>query len=294
MKRGLTIILAIALMAILIIPIFGCEKKVEIPDGINLSIMSFNIRQDTATDTGVRDWDARKEYLINHIKDNAPSILCMQEVRKNQARDIKDALEGFETIWYSRKVDESEEGLAISFDKSKFELISQDMFWLSETPSKESKGFGALFLRICVHAILKEIETQKEISVYCVHLEVLGEKARTKEIELVMRRIEENDEGREIIVCGDFNTTADSTCYETIAAKLNSTQEKALESDSGITYQDFGGKNLSFDDSIDFIFVSNNFFALKFDIIQEHKEIDGSAIYYSDHYAVKADVILVE
>ena len=294
MKRGLTIILAIALMAILIIPIFGCEKKVEIPDGINLSIMSFNIRQDTATDTGVRDWDARKEYLINHIKDNAPSILCMQEVRKNQARDIKDALEGFETIWYSRKVDESEEGLAISFDKSKFELISQDMFWLSETPSKESKGFGALFLRICVHAILKEIETQKEISVYCVHLEVLGEKARTKEIELVMRRIEENDEGREIIVCGDFNTTADSTCYETIAAKLNSTQEKALESDSGITYQDFGGKNLSFDDSIDFIFVSNNFFALKFDIIQEHKEIDGNAIYYSDHYAVKADVILVE
>ena len=294
MKRGLTIILAIALMAILIIPIFGCEKKVEIPDGINLSIMSFNIRQDTATDTGVRDWDARKEYLINHIKDNAPSILCMQEVRKNQARDIKDALEGFETIWYSRKVDESEEGLAISFDKSKFELISQDMFWLSETPSKESKGFGALFLRICVHAILKEIETQKEISVYCVHLEVLGEKARTKEIELVMRRIEENDEGREIIVCGDFNTTADSTCYETIAAKLNSTQEKALESDSGITYQDFGGKNLSFDDSIDFIFVSNNFFALKFDIIQEHKEIDGSVIYYSDHYAFKADVILVE
>ncbi|MBE5763600.1 MAG: hypothetical protein E7338_05200, partial [Clostridiales bacterium] len=67
MKRGLTIILAIALMAILIIPVFGCEKKVEIPDGINLSIMSFNIRQDTATDTGVRDWDARKEYLINHM-----------------------------------------------------------------------------------------------------------------------------------------------------------------------------------------------------------------------------------
>ena len=294
MKRGLTIILVIAIVAILIIPIVGCEKKVEIPDGINLSIMSFNIRQDTATDTGVRDWDARKEYLINHIKDNAPSILCMQEVRKNQARDIKDALEGFETIWYSRKVDESEEGLAISFDKSKFELISQDMFWLSETPSKESKGFGALFLRICVHAILKEIETQKEISVYCVHLEVLGEKARTKEIELVMSRIEENDEGREVIVCGDFNTTADSKCYETIAAKLNSTQEKAIESDSGITYQDFGGKNLSFDDSIDFIFVSNNIFALKFDIIQEHKEIDGNAIYYSDHYAVKADVILVE
>ena len=294
MKRGLTIILAIAVVAILIIPIFGCEKKVEIPDGINLSIMSFNIRQDTATDTGVRDWDARKEYLINHIKDSAPSILCMQEVRKNQARDIKEALDGFETIWYSRKVDESEEGLAISFDKTKFELISQDMFWLSETPSKESKGFGALFLRICVHAILKEIETQKEISVYCVHLEVLGEKARTKEIELVMRRIEENDEGREVIVCGDFNTTSDSTCYETISAKLNSTQEKAIESDSGITYQDFGGKNLSFDDSIDFIFVSNNFFALKFDIIQEHKEIDGSAIYYSDHYAIKADVILVQ
>ena len=294
MKRGLTIFLVIILMALAIFPLVSCGVDFNLPDGVGITVMSYNIRQDTATDTGVRDWDARKEYLIEHVLEQAPSILCMQEVKKNQAQDIEEALTGYETIWYSRSEDQSEEGLAISYLSESFELVDQDMFWLSETPSRESKGYGAWFLRICVHAILREKTTNKEISVYCVHLEVMSEKARTKEIELVLSRIEENDEGREVIVCGDFNTTADSTCYQTIAAKLDSAEDKAMVSEHGITYQDFGGKNLTFDSAIDYIFTSSGFFPVAFDILDKHKEIDGEAIYYSDHYAVKAGIILVQ
>ena len=290
MKKGLTILL-IAIFAILLTTTFiACDKEVEIPAGTNISIMSYNIRQNTATDSGTHAWSYRKPYLVEHIKEQAPTILCMQEVKKGQYQYIQEqTAETYDVIWYSRTVDESQEGLAIAYDKSKLELISQDMFWLSNTPDKESKGFGAPFLRICVHAILKEIETEREISVYCVHLEVASESARKKEIQMIIDRVKADE--RETIVCGDFNTTKESECYTSISEIMSSTQDTAINTEYGITYQDFGGKSITFDSSIYFIFTTSGFFAKDFSILDEHKEIDGKSVYYSDHYAVKADVV---
>ena len=254
--------------------------------------MSFNIRQSIGADGGVRNWSVRKDYAIAHINEQAPTILCMQEVKENQYEDIADATKDtYGVVWYSRTVDKSEEGLAVAYDKSKMELISQDMFWLSETPNRESKGFGASYIRICVHAILKEIETQREISVYCVHLDVDSRKARIKEIEMVMDKVKADD--REAIVCGDFNTTkeASAECFEKISGVMYSAQETALNTEDGITYQGFGSKLLMFDSAIDFIYTTSGFFAKDFNILDEYKEIDGQTVYYSDHYAVKADVV---
>ena len=209
MKRGLTILLIAMLVAVLAFCFIGCKDKVEIPDGVELAIMSFNIRQDTSFDVDEKDWEFRKEYVVNHIKDQAPAVLGMQEVQKNQYEYISENLDGYETIWYSRAEDESQEGLAIAYNKDKFDLVEEDMFWLSETPDRESKGFGASYLRICVHAILKEKSSQKEISVYCAHLEVRGSKIQVAEVELIKSRMEENDKDRECIVLGDFNSNCE-------------------------------------------------------------------------------------
>ncbi len=151
MRKGV-IVVGLILVILLCSVFMGCEDEIEVPEGLHISVMSFNIRQDTAFDTKERDWDFRKEYLIQHIKDNAPDVLCMQEVQKNQYQDIDEGLEDYSVVWYSRKKDESEEGLAVAFNKNVYELVSQDMFWFSDTPTVESKGFGATWLRICVHA----------------------------------------------------------------------------------------------------------------------------------------------
>ena len=293
MKRGLTILLIATMLAVSAFCFIGCKDKVEIPDGVSLSIMSFNIRQDTSFDVDEKDWEFRKEYVVNHIKEQAPAILGMQEVQKNQYEYISESLDNYETIWYSRATDESQEGLAIAYDKDVFELVSEDMFWLSETPDVESKGFGASYLRICVHAILKELSSQKEISVYCAHLEVRGSKTQVAEIELIKQRIKENDKDRECIVLGDFNSTADSKAFEALSQTMKSTQDTAIETEYGITFQDFGGKFATNDKAIDFIFVSPSVFVKRFDILQETKNIDGKTIYYSDHYAIKSEIILV-
>ena len=293
MKRGLTILLIATMLAVSAFCFIGCKDKVEIPDGVSLSIMSFNIRQDTSFDVDEKDWEFRKEYVVNHIKEQAPAILGMQEVQKNQYEYISESLDNYETIWYSRAINESQEGLAIAYNKEVFDLVSEDMFWLSETPDVESKGFGASYLRICVHAILKELSSQKEISVYCAHLEVRGSKTQVAEIELIKQRIKENDKDRECIVLGDFNSTADSKAFEALSQTMKSTQDTAIWTEYGISYQDFGGKLVTYDKTIDFIFVSPSVFVKRFDILQETKNIDGKTIYYSDHYAIKSEIILV-
>ena len=291
-------VIIVGLIAVLCCTVLfvSCDKKEKEPDGLNLAVMSYNIRQDTTTDIEERDWDYRKGLLVDHIKEQSPDILCMQEVQKNQNTYIDNSLTDYNVIWYSRKVDNSQEGLSIAYKKDKFELISEDMFWLSPTPNKESKGFGAMFLRICVHAVLKNLETNDEISVYCVHLEVTSESSRQKEIEMIVDRVKKEKTGnasRHFIVCGDFNTTKKSDCYATIAEELNCTQEVAKVTDTGISYQDFGGDKLSFKDTIDFIFADKDgTYVKEFDILQEHKEIDGKSVYYSDHYAVISKLIL--
>ena len=285
MKKGVIVVGLI--LAILVCSLFiSCEK---VPEGSEISIMSFNIRQDTFADVNNKSWKVRRDYLVEHIKNNAPDILCMQEVQKNQYKYINNALEDYDTIWYSRAEDESEEGLAITYKKEKYELISKDMFWLSDTPDKESKGIGSLFLRICVHAVLKDKETGKQLSVYCVHLEVTTEVARNNEIEMILDRISKDEVPA--VVCGDFNTTKDSDCFRAIAAEMNSVQDKAKDTESGITYQGFGAEHVSFADSIDFIFVDKSLYSKSFKILDEYKEKDGEAIYYSDHYAVLGTII---
>ena len=189
-------VIIVGLVLILIVSCFsllGCEKKEKEPDGIEITIMSYNIRQDTFADNDNHDWSVRKPYMINHIKEQAPDIIWMQEVKSNQNTGLANGLEEYGFVWYSRSEDGKEEGLSIAYKKDKYELVSQDMFWLSDTPNKESKGFGAPFLRICVHAVLKNIETQKELSVYSVHLEVAGKEIRLKEINMILDIISKDD-----------------------------------------------------------------------------------------------------
>lgn len=294
MKRGLTIFLAVLMTVISLISFTACKDKDTTPTkpaGTDVSVMSFNIRQDIDIDGDERDWSVRKSYVVDHIKAQSPGILCMQEVKENQNDDIKAGLgDAYYPIWYSRTVDKSEEGLAIYFKNDSYELLSQDMFWMSPTPDVESKGYGASYIRICVHAVLREKVSQREISVYCVHLDVDSANAREKEIAMVLDRIEA--EGKPSIVCGDFNTSYKSKCFKAIDEVMQSVQDDAPITQKGMTYQDYGGF-LANKNSIDFIFVSDDFYCYKFDILDETKKKDGVTIYYSDHYAVRGDVVLL-
>ena len=109
----------------------SCKDKEEVEDPNTIYVMSFNIRQDTFVDTGVKDWDYRSAYVIEHIKSKAPHLICIQEVKESQITDLRESLsDEYDFIYYDRG---DGEGLALAYNKD-YELKETDVYWLSETP----------------------------------------------------------------------------------------------------------------------------------------------------------------
>ena len=249
---------------------------------LDLKVMSFNVRYYNANDTGVKSWDNRKTAVTDFIKSMGASIVCLQEVRPEQVGHLTSALSSkYSMIWYGREPNNEGEGLAIVYDKDVWTLTGQERFWLSETPDVPSKGFGASLYRICVVASLKHKETGAAIDVYNVHLDHKSQDIQEKEIEVVLKRISESE--NPVYLCGDFNCQNDGEAYKKAAAAMNDSMTLSSQTESGITYNDWGGSGQKL---LDFNFFSKNDFELLTFDIRDDKWGDNNENYLSDHFAI--------
>lgn len=256
------------------------------PVEISLDLMSYNIR--ICVDTGVNAWDNRKANMVAYLNSQNADVICMQEVVTVQYQYIFEGVcEKYDIVYYERS-GEGSEGLAIAFDKNKFDVVEQRMFWLSETPDEMSLGWGANYYRICVNVLLRHKETGAYLDVYNVHLDSESRDARLNGINLIMQKAE--GRGYPIYLAGDFNDVIGSPCYQAIDGKLMDCQVYADETTEGTTWHNWGQIPDDANDSIDFCFVSEDIVPLKFTICRD-KAPDGN--FYSDHYAVKTSVKII-
>lgn len=159
--------------------------------------------------------------------------------------------------------------------------ISQECFWLSETPDVQSLGWGASYPRICVHAELKHTSGDV-LDVYNVHLDHISTSAQLNGIKLVAERA--LSAGGNAIVAGDFNAGIESDCYAAISESFTDAAD-ARDSLNGYTYNDWGFFDHIGDSPIDHIFLSKNLTPKVFRVLYDHIDgVDGK--YYSDHYAI--------
>lgn len=252
---------------------------------VDFNVMSFNIRVKTADDKGVKNWSYRCDRVAEYLKENEADVICLQEVTKATAADLTTGLEGaYNVVFYSREEGANAEGLAICYTDD-FSLEEESRFWLSETPEEMSKGWGANYYRICVNLLLKHKETGVCLDVYNVHLDHQVEAARVNGLKLIMEKA--TQKGHPTVVAGDFNTTKDSECFAEISKTMQSCQDKAYNTDDGVTYHNWGAaeETLGQTTAIDFCFVSQDVSPLEFDILQD--TIDKN-VYYSDHYAISS------
>lgn len=210
----------------------------------------------------------------------------MQEVRPEQLDHLTSALsEDYSLIWYGREPNNQGEGLAIVYNKDIWTLADQGCFWLSETPNVPSKGFGASLYRICVVATLRHKETGAKIDVYNVHLDHTSENIQTKEIELVLNKIKDSE--NPVYLCGDFNCQTDGGAYKKASAAMNDSMALSPVTDSGVTYQNWGGSGQML---LDYnLFSKDDFELITFDI-REDKWGANNANYLSDHFAIVSTV----
>ena len=262
-------------------------------------VMSFNIRQSgdknadgTYTLDGENGWHNRGAAVISYLNNSGMDILCLQEVKKCQSEDILAGLSSkYQGVYYARRSDNTNpEGLMVIFDKTKYDLVSHEMFWLSETPGKQSLGWGANYYRICVQVVLRHKQSGELLNVFNLHLDHQVEAARVNGLALVMEKV--TAAAGHSIVAGDFNTEATSGCYEIIGNAMTDCQSVAQN--VGITYQGWGKEDDGFTTPIDFIFTDKaNTTVKSYKVCKDMwTDATGASRYYSDHYAISSLVEL--
>lgn len=273
---------------------YGCDgapatnAEKDIYEGFQtFDVMSFNIRTDTFADIGDKNWDGYRQFTVPaYIADSGADVVCLQEVKSSQYECLKEKLAGvYNMIYYQRENSVDAEGLAILYTDD-FSLLSEDRFWLSSTPDKESQDWGAAYKRISVNALLEHKESGLVFNVFTVHLDHISELSRENGLALILEKAEQG--GYPALLCGDFNTNENSDCYSVIASKMQDCRKTATVTDSGLTFQNYGYVKQTADSlPIDFCFADNSFKVFEF-AIKDEKDENGN--YYSDHYAISAKI----
>ncbi|MDM1557458.1 endonuclease/exonuclease/phosphatase family protein [Chryseobacterium indologenes] len=250
----------------------------------DLTVMSFNIRLNVASDKE-NAWPERKQDVADLLTYYHPDYFGVQEALPEQMKDIKNGLKNYDYIGVGRD-DGKEKGefSAIFYDTQRLEVVQSGTFWLSETPEKPSKGWDAALNRICSYAVFKDKKSKKEFLAMNLHFDHIGNVARVKSSELILKKIKElNPKNLPVTVSGDFNLTDDTEPVKILSKNMKDTFYHSETKHYGPvgTFTAFNINEVA-KERIDYIF-TNGF------KIKSHRHINDrreNLLYPSDHFPV--------
>lgn len=244
-----------------------------------MKLVTFNIRYDCGQDRE-NNFCHRKPLILEKIRQEAPDILCFQEVLPHMAMWLKENLKEFYVVGCPREAQLDGEQVCIAFRSSKWNLLQMDTYWLSPTPWVPGSRYDlqSICPRVCTEVLLQELASGKVVRIINTQLDHEGAPARLLAVQQILQKL--NSERlfpqAPVILAGDLNAGPDSE-----EIQLLRTIMRNESADIGHTFHQFGqGENLQ----IDYIFT-------KGDVICRHVEkwTDcKNGIYLSDHYPVCA------
>ncbi|WP_185148477.1 endonuclease/exonuclease/phosphatase family protein [Chryseobacterium pennae] len=250
----------------------------------NLMVMSFNIRLNVASDKE-NAWPERKQDVADLLTYYHPDYFGVQEALPEQMKDIKSGLKNYDYVGVGRD-DGKEKGefSAIFYDTQRLKVVKSGTFWLSETPEKPSKGWDAALNRICTYAVFKDKNSKKEFLAMNLHFDHIGNVARVKSSELILKKIKELNPGNlPVTVSGDFNLTDDTEPVKILSQNMKDAFYHSETKHYGPvgTFTAFNVNEIP-KERIDYIFTKD----FK---IQSHRHINDrreNLLYPSDHFPV--------
>jgi len=253
-----------------------------------IKIMSYNIRYDSQND-GENRWDLRKNELVKLLEYYHPDFIGIQEAMPHQFKFIAEHLDHYNYLGHGRDgLDTDSEATPIFYDFTKYELLTKDLFWLSSTPKKISKGWDAALNRIVVYAKFKSRKTNQIIHIINTHFDHIGKNARLNSAKLIVDFIRNKKlTNKKIILMGDFNCLP----FELPIKNLEQEFENSYKSKNSLAYGPtgtFNGFNIRDIETkqIDYIFTKN----LE---VQSYRCIDDrrtNNLYFSDHFPLLVEI----
>jgi len=256
----------------------------------DLTVMSFNIRLNVESDKE-NAWPQRKQDVADLLTYYHPDYFGVQEALPEQMKDIKTGLKNYDYIGVGRD-DGKEKGefSALFYDTNRLEVVKSGTFWLSETPEKPSKGWDAALNRICTYAVFKNKKSKKEFLAMNLHFDHVGNVARVKSSELILKKIKElNPKNLPVALSGDFNLTDDSEPIKILSQNMKDTFYHSETKHYGPvgTFTAFNVNEIP-KERIDYIFTKG----FK---IRSHRHINDrreNLLYPSDHFPVIVNLSL--
>lgn len=256
----------------------------------SLKLMTYNIRLDHSGD-GENAWTFRKDYLCAQLSFYEPDIFGIQEALPNQVLDLSKALPQYNYIGTGRDEGGKGEASSIFFNKNRFEIITENTFWLSETPNRISKGWDAALNRICTYAQVKDKKSKQLFWVFNTHLDHQGETAKTKGIEAILEKMKQlNPKNHPVFLMGDFNSEPTENRIIQLKKQMQDSYDFALEKPFGPKGTFNGFKhNEPVIRRIDYIFLSpkSPFKVKKYAVLSDSKDLK----YPSDHLPVFVELV---
>jgi endonuclease/exonuclease/phosphatase family metal-dependent hydrolase len=280
--------------------VFLCCAGSSGTDGLELRVMTFNIRYGTAND-GENNWNNRKEMVFDVIRNHPSDVVGLQEALRFQIDAIREALPLYGEIGVARE-DGYEEGeySSVLYRTDRFGVGESGTFWFSDTPEiAGSNTWGNACVRICSWARLIETKTGNAFYIFNLHLDHVSQPSREKSAVLLAERIKNRKFKDPFVVTGDFNSGENNPVIEYLKGEIAVEGPDGRKAKTSVPMIDTfrvlhpdvkdvrtshgfrGGKQ---GNKIDYIFVPPGTKVLKAEILYDN--VNGR--YPSDHYPVIA------
>lgn len=191
-----------------------------LPSFGEVKMVTYNIRQDTRSDRGTRDWSKRAPGVVAYLQQGGFSIIGLQEAHHHQVEFIEKGLDEFARVGVGRSDGKTRgEYSPILFDSKKWRAdpADQGTFWLSPTPEVPgSTGWGNKVTRICTWVRLINREDEA-IYIFNTHWDHESQSAREKAATLILERIKKRQKNTEpVVLMGDFNATTENPAIKAL------------------------------------------------------------------------------
>lgn len=249
-------------------------------------ILSFNV---LCAGKDHRWWENRVPLVCSVIKEYKPSSFGVQEAHWEWMQALCANLPEYDYVGVGRDDgDKDGEFSAVFYLKDEFTASESGNFWLSETPDKPSLGWDAKCIRNATYVKLTHKDSDKSYIHFNTHLDHIGVNAQINGVKMIQEKAASFG-GIPVVCTGDFNVFQDSECYNTmVSANMGDSRKMAPDTDDCYTFHGFRPEEIR--EIIDFVFVDKaTVRPVNFKVI--NKLVDGE--FYSDHYAVYADIELI-